>query len=224
MRQAQFAKVLLLTDAPALAPDESGISWRRIGKLRSRADYSRFMLRQLADHIETSHALCVQWDGYVLNGRSWDERFLDYDYIGAVWPQFSDGRNVGNGGFSLRSLKLLKACRELPLNEDEAEDLVIGRTCRTDLEKAGIRFAPEAVARKFAFERTPPTGEEFGFHGAFNLVELNSSDRAYEIFRQLEPGMLSRKERSQLFQWAVANRRWRLAWTMLAKTTLARLA
>lgn len=224
MRQANFAQVLLLSDRPPPEPDQPGIGWRPIGHIGSRREYSRFMLRDLADHIETSHALCVQWDGYVLAGQSWDERFLDYDYIGAVWPQFSDGHNVGNGGFSLRSRKLLRACRELPLNEDEAEDLVIGRTSRADLEKAGIRFAPETVARRFAFERTPPTGKEFGFHGAFNLVELNSADRALEIFRQLEPGMLSGKERLELFQWALAKRRWSLAWTMLAKTMIARLA
>jgi hypothetical protein len=217
MRQANFAQVLLLSDRRPPDQDQRGISWRQVGHIGSRGEYSRFMLRELADHIETSHALCVQWDGYVIEGRSWDERFLDFDYIGAVWPQFGDGHNVGNGGFSLRSRQLLEACRSLPLNGDEAEDLVIGRNCRTHLEKQGLRFAPEEVARRFAFERTQAEGDEFGFHGAFNLVKFLPSAKTLRLFRELEPGMLARNERAELLRWAVANRQWRLALTMLAR-------
>ncbi len=84
------------------------------------------MLRDLASHVETSHALCIQWDGYVLRGQAWDPAFLTYDYIGAPWPHFSDGHNVGNGGFSLRSRRLLEACRQLPFDGQTAEDVVIG--------------------------------------------------------------------------------------------------
>ena len=69
------------------------------------------MLQELHDHISTAHALCIQWDGYVLNAQAWDASFLDYDYIGSVWPQFGDGHRVGNGGFSLRSKRLLEAWR-----------------------------------------------------------------------------------------------------------------
>ena len=68
MRQAEFAEVLLLSDQDRPPGTDPSIRWRRIENLASRADYSRFMLRELADHIETSHALCVQWDGYVLDG------------------------------------------------------------------------------------------------------------------------------------------------------------
>src|SRR4051794_4803519 len=99
MRQVRFADVLLLADRMPQRLN-SAISWRPINQLKSRADYSRFMLRELADHITTNHALCIQWDGFVVNGSGWDQRFLDYDYIGAVWPHFSNGQNVGNGGFS----------------------------------------------------------------------------------------------------------------------------
>ncbi|MFL6734647.1 MAG: DUF5672 family protein, partial [Sphingomicrobium sp.] len=153
LRQAEFAKAVLLTDMkPARLPD--GIEWRPIDRLTSRADYSRFILRDLAAHIDTSHALCIQWDGFVLDGACWDPGFLDFDYIGAVWPQFRDGHNVGNGGFSLRSKGLLELCRELHLNGSEPEDLVIGRWNRPELEARGIRYAPEAVARRFAYERT----------------------------------------------------------------------
>ncbi len=170
MREADFAKVLLLSDAePRLVPG-SKIKWRRIAPIRSRGDYSQFMLRDLAEHVDTGHALCVQWDGFVLRGEAWDPSFLNYDYIGAAWPHFRDEHNVGNGGFSLRSRRLIEACKDLPFDGSEAEDIVISRLQRPRLEEQGMRFAPEQVARQFAYERTRPTGSEFGFHGAFNLV------------------------------------------------------
>ena len=82
----------------------------RIGRLKSASEYSFFVLKALHEYVETQHCLLVQWDGFVTNANAWRPDFLAFDYIGAPWPQFSDGRNVGNGGFSLRSRKLLKAC------------------------------------------------------------------------------------------------------------------
>ena len=215
MREAQFAKVLLLSDGSPPPDADAAIQWERIDPLKSRADYSRFMLRGLAAHIETGHALCVQWDGYVLSGAAWNPNFLDYDYIGAVWPQFRDGHNVGNGGFSLRSRRLLEACRDLPLDGSEVEDLVIGRTCRPQLEEQGIRFAPEEIARAFAYERTSSSGREFGFHGAFNLVRLLGPKAAQDLFRGLERAMLAPSERAEIMRWALVRGRFRLAAEML---------
>jgi hypothetical protein len=214
LQQVEFGKALLLSDRPSPASNPS-VEWRPIKPLRSRADYSRFMLRELATHIETSHALCVQWDGFVLNGSAWNPRFLDYDYIGAVWPHFRDGLNVGNGGFSLRSRRLLTACQSLPFDGAESEDIVIGRTCRAVLEGQGIRFAPEALARTFAYERTRLSGTEFGFHGAFNLVRLLGDQASRELFATIEPHMLARTERAEIMRWAFAHGHFRLALEML---------
>ena len=217
LRQADFGEVLLLSDqAPPVGADPT-IAWRQIKRLESRADYSRFMLRELADHIATTHALCVQWDGFVLRGDAWNPCFLDYDYIGAVWPHFGDAHNVGNGGFSLRSRRLLELCRELPFDETQVEDIVIGRLCRSQLERQQIRFAPEALARSFAYERGSPTGREFGFHGAFNLIRFAPAKASLELFRSLEPGMLARKERLEILRWALRNGRLRLAYEMLLR-------
>ena len=217
MEQVQFARVLLCSDQPPPPVLDHAIEWRGIPRLRSRSDYSRFMLCNLAGHIGTSHALCVQWDGFVLNGKAWDPSFLDYDYIGAVWPHFADGHDVGNGGFSLRSRRLLEAASALPFEGHESEDIVIARIGRPQLEEQGIRFAPAAIARRFAYERTPPSGNEFGFHGAFNLVRYLPPEDALRLFRSLESGMLSRNERSELFRWALIRGRTKLALTMLAK-------
>lgn len=216
MSQARFAEVLLLSDNQP--PDlDDGITWRPIKRLASRLDYSRFMLRELAEHIRSSHALCVQWDGFVLHGSAWDPTFLDFDYIGAPWPHFRDGHNVGNGGFSLRSRRLLDACAGLPLDGKHLEDVVISRLCRDRLEAEGIRFASEEIAKRFAFERTPPTGEEFGFHGAFNLVRYLPSRKTARLFRSLERGMLARSERWELLRWAIRRGHLGLASEMLRR-------
>ena len=216
MAQARFAEVLLLSDKQPADLDD-GISWRPIAPLASRLDYSRFMLRDLAGHIKTSHALCIQWDGFVLHGAAWEPGFLEFDYIGAPWPHFSDGHNVGNGGFSLRSRKLLEACASLPLDGKNLEDVVISRLCRDRLQADGIRFAPEAVAKRFSFERMEPTGREFGFHGAFNIVRFMSSQETARLFRSLEPGMLARSERWELLLWAVRSGHLSLALEMLRR-------
>lgn len=201
--QADFGMALLLSDRPPSVPMDPRIQWKRIAPLTSRAAYSRFMLHHLTDHISTSHVLCIQWDGYVLNGTAWDPRFLAYDYVGAVWPQFSDGMNVGNGGFSLRSKRLLDAVRDLPYDGSTAEDLFICRDHRAQLEEAGLRFAPKEVAERFAFERTPSNGSEFGFHGAFNLVNRINRPELTRLLKSLEPQVLNRNEHKELLRWAL---------------------
>jgi Protein of unknown function (DUF5672) len=216
MAQAHFGQVLLLADH---APDQelNGVRWLQIPRLRSRDEYSRFIVRDLARYVETSHALCIQWDGYVLDGGAWDPAFLQYDYIGAPWPHFVDGHNVGNGGFSLRSRRLLDACREMPFDGTHLEDVMICRHWRPELERRGLLFAPEPIARRFAFERTQPQGHEFGFHGAFNLVRFLGATDALRLFRTLERGMLAKNERRELLGWALRRGRVRLALEMLRR-------
>jgi hypothetical protein len=216
MEQADFARVLLLSNRrPQVRLD--GINWIEIKALRSRADYSRFMLRDLFPHIATPHALCVQWDGFVINGAAWQSDFANYDYIGAVWPHFADEYRVGNGGFSLRSRRLLEACGALPFDGEQAEDLVIARHHRAYLEESGIRFAPESIAAEFAYERSASTGREFGFHGAFNLVRHLAPREALNVFRSLDPSMLTPSERLEVLRWALWRGRVRLAHAMLAR-------
>jgi hypothetical protein len=184
-RTVEFGEVLLLTDADVEAP--APIRVRRIGSLRSIQDYCRFMLTQLGDFIQTEHVLVCQWDGFVLNSSAWDPSFLDYDYVGAPWPQFSDGLNVGNGGFSLRSRRLLEALRQPDIVISSPEDVAIGRLNRRRLEADhGVRFADQATAARFSFERSAGSPGTFGFHGAFNLIPLLGADRFWSIYRTLD--------------------------------------
>lgn len=205
-----FGEVLFLSDRPP--PVGTPAVWREIDPLSSRIDYSRFMLYELAAHLQTSHVLCVQWDGYVLNPAAWDPAFLDYDYIGAPWPQFADDKRVGNGGFSLRSRRLVDACATLPMS-GEAEDVAICRTHREELERRfGLRFAPEALARRFAYERHIPDGREFGFHGALNMVELLHRSDLAQLFGALESGLLNRNEHREILLKMIRRGEFRNAW------------
>ena len=208
-RGMRFGEALFLSDRPP--PPNTEAEWRPIPPIGSRSGYSRFMLRDLAAHVATQHVLCVQWDGYVLDPDQWDPAFLAYDYIGAPWPHFTDGMRVGNGGFSLRSRRLVEACAALPITH-EPEDVAICRTHRPMLEKRfGLRFAPEEVARRFAYERMSPTGEEFGFHGALNMVGLVPSPELRSLLRELEPSLLNRREHRELLHSALRRLDVRLA-------------
>jgi hypothetical protein len=81
---------------------------------------------------------------------------------------------VGNGGFSLRSRRLLKALQDPTIQmAGVAEDETICRTFRPYLERRhGIRFAPPVLAEAFSFEVGYPMGHPFGFHGLFNFCRV----------------------------------------------------
>ena len=167
VQKCAFARVLFVTDR-ALQID--GIDVVRIAPLASRDAYSHFVIKDLAQHVDTTHVLLIQWDGFVVNPQAWSDDFLDYDYIGARWGWPSDAHTVGNGGFSLRSKRLLEAGGDPRIVDMPIEDAALCRTYRPLLEaEHGIRFAPEPVADRFAFEATYPTGTPFGFHGLFNF-------------------------------------------------------
>ena len=170
----RYGRVLLLTDRMLSAP---GVDVQVIGPLASRDAYSEFVLKSLLPHIATAHALLVQWDGYVVNAAAWDPAFLDCDYVGAKWYWHSDGMRVGNGGFSLRSRRLLEALQDPRITLIEAEDTTIGRSFRPLLEREyGIRFADESLADRFSFEAAYPIGKPFGFHGLFNFCRTVPPD------------------------------------------------
>lgn len=185
LAQADFAACLLFTDAQ-VRPDHPGIRIVPIQRLATAQAYSAFLLGQLADHVETSHCLVVQWDGHVIDARHWDPAFLDHDYIGASWPQFGDGHDVGNGGFSLRSRQLLQACQSPRFQQAHSEDVLIGRVHRPWLESQGLRFAPRHLADRFSAERAGDPQHSFGYHGVWHMPRLLGVDRFWEIYRTLD--------------------------------------
>lgn len=146
---------------------------------QSLDDALRIRWYEVPLRIKTSHFLCIEWDSWALDGKLWRNEWLGFDYIGAPW-WYDDGLNVGNGGFSLRSIDLARyvAANEgrFPYNGGN-DDHALCRWYRPELEKHGFSWATESEAGKFSFEGTAPSGPTFGFHGMFNWPRVLNRDR-----------------------------------------------
>jgi len=213
--QIRFGRTLFISDRDAGTQD---VETQIVPALTSREDYSQLVLKGLASRIETSHVLLVQWDGYVINPEGWREEFLACDYIGAKWFWHDDGMRVGNGGFSLRSRKLLLALQDPRVILTEAEDVTIGRAFRPLLEREhGIRFASESTADAFAFEAAYPIGKPFGFHGLFNFCRVVPPDELTELASRFSSAIIRSPQLLQLGRNCVAMGQWQPASTIFRR-------
>ena len=154
---------------------------------KNASEYAKFILHNLSEYIESDFALIVNSNAYVIRPEKWTDTFLEYDYIGAPWAKdthfTNEGVNirVGNGGFSLRSKKLLRVIDELKLSFADNdtglhhEDEVICVRHRKELENYGIRFAPVEVASTFSHEKNcnDSDPEPFGFHKNKNVFPIS---------------------------------------------------
>jgi hypothetical protein len=165
LEQLSFERVLFLTHINIKV---DGVETVVIDKINSKREYSEFVIKQLYKYINTDYLFIIQSDGYILDGSIWDDNFLGYDYIGAGWVYDND-RQVGNGGFSIRSLKLHKILAEDDLiSVLHPEDQSICIVYKYYLEETyGITFAPVELADKFSFELKEPIQKTLGFHGNF---------------------------------------------------------
>lgn len=168
--QVRFGAVRLFTDERLDMQGPTGDDWKviptpRFTDLRAAGEFTTY---EVPRHIRTSHALFIHWDSWVVDPGAWTPEFLGCDYVGAPW-WYRDGLNVGNSGFCLRSRRLLA---HLAANRDEfplgsPEDHVLCREYRPRLTQ--FRWADDALAHRFAFERTRQPGvRSFGYHGMFN--------------------------------------------------------
>ena len=196
-RFINFGEVLFLTDATYDETEVYGnnIKQKSIPKISSKSDYSKFVVYELHKYIKTDFCLIIQADGFIINPEMWDPTFLQYDYIGAPWPDFYKdfyGNNirVGNGGFSLRSKKLL----QVPLHEkfdlywdpltQDSEDMNICAWRKDHYLKHGIKYAPLSVAKYFAHENYTLVPEvhgikPFGFHTCYGYIHEDVTKKAY---------------------------------------------
>ena len=181
--EIEFGAIKFLTSEPVVVKNPK-IHISKIRKLDFDG-YSSFILEELHQYIDTPFCLVIQADGFVLNAKQWNPDFLKYDYIGAPWPSevillpsksvIQLNKNcVGNGGFSLRSKKLLELTSNIKYDEldfpSKSEDIVICYFLYEEMIEAGIKFPPPQVAASFSIEssnaaygETPNTS--FGFHG-----------------------------------------------------------
>ncbi len=152
------------------------------------SEYNNFLINELHSHINSEFAMCVQLDGYPLNFEAWDNDFLLYDYIGAPWTWVPRqlrkdscpiGKAVGNGGFSIRSKKIMQeALKYNYCDEDPDEDIFLCRKISDELKGDGVNFAPVELAHYFSVENDIYKGQ-FGFHGK-KTIEINQKQGIFK--------------------------------------------
>lgn len=173
MSRVDFGRVILFTChwlPPRIVP---GLEVVEIAPLRDAAERSAFVLRQMPQFIRSSHVLLASWDAFVAHPAAWGNEFLTHDYVGAVWPGQPEGQDVGAGGFSLRSRRLLAAGLDSRLHDFHPEDEVLGRRERARLEREqGVSFAPASMAQRFAAGADALRPTSFGFCGARHLPDV----------------------------------------------------
>ena len=207
LSQIEPAEVLVFTDDEfPFAPT----SIRKIEPLASMDDYNSVIWGMPPFFVKTSHMLVFQWDGWVTDGSLWSDDWLQYDYIGARWPWFSDEHCIGNGGFSLRSMRLVRHLSDQGIAPElgKAEDLKLCRDLRPALEAEGFRWAPVEVAELFSFEIARPPHATFGFHDVRNFRHLLTAERLSERFAAITANAhLSAKEECQAALHAILRER-----------------
>ena len=130
MAEIKYEEILLFTSKNLNKRKAfSGLKIVKIKPLKSFKEYNHFIIYELFKYIKTSHILLVQWDGFILNPKKWDNAFYKYDYIGAPFiPRANDFKycrdknnnfySVGNGGFTIRSRSLLEAPAKFALEDN----------------------------------------------------------------------------------------------------------
>lgn len=155
----------------------------KISTILNKAEYSKFCLVDLNKYISTDFCLTIQHDGYIINPECWTDKFLEFDYIGAPWPEDWGYKNrIGNGGFSLKSKKFLQISYDIfkdfnfetELNRSiydisVNEDFLACNIYYEEMIKRGVEFADIKTASLFSIEHPIPEMKElsFGFHGNF---------------------------------------------------------
>jgi hypothetical protein len=176
LKRAKFGDVLVLSDREIMP----GARHVKINAGNS-LNWSRLLWYELPNHVNTSHFLLIEWDSWIINQNAWTDEFLRHDYIGAPWPHRKDEHCVGNGGFSLRSMRLANAVKDCGLQIELPEDHFLCREYRGALEQAGCRWAPRELAEKFSAElKWPHDSIPFGFHGAFNWPRVLTRGKIFE--------------------------------------------
>lgn len=191
-KMCDFGAVKFLTSA-----DIEHENLVKIPPLNSLVQYSIFMLSKSHEYIDTPNVLTVQCDGWILNPNSFKPEWLDLDFIGGLYIQTDQ---VGSGGFSLRSKRIMQDVSKTIPNWDGTPDHANqiqhsvglyedGVLTLTKFSK-GYKIATPEQAADFsqAGNRNPNYLREysFGYHRTWQVVyfktgRVDSSDTTKNI-------------------------------------------
>jgi hypothetical protein len=172
-----------------------GARYIKVADWSNKIAAGSFYYTEAAREITTSHALLMEWDAGACKPDMWRDEFLQYDYIGAPWEwRVKQGTAVGNGGFALVTKRLVDFCHDNQFKIPTDMDISVHR--RRELEtRGGFKWAPENVARDFAYEGWTPRGStvrtdrpnSFGYHSVCNwpyiLDRADLLNRARILFK-----------------------------------------
>lgn len=176
-QHAKFRNTVIFTDEPQWFDCECVL----IPQMKCYEEVSVHSIHTIPryQHLYGDFILTVHSDSWIVNPDAWKEQFLDYDFIGAPWPN----KIVGNDGFSIRSQKLLRCLAELPIEPTPeachpADCVTCLEQCdsrtkcfRKELEAQGVTYAPYELAHQFSIENEFYAGS-FGFHGKYTLRDI----------------------------------------------------
>lgn len=182
-KNIDFGNVIFVShEKPSYFPED--IEFMQYPKIETIMDFNYLMWEDIGWMIDTPFALFCQDHGYVLDHRLWRDEFLNYDFIGSPWEirensytaNTGEKVRVGNGGFSIRSQKLMRLPRQRgwELRQEHGFYNEDGNYCcyyRKEFLEEGIKYAPLELAIHFAYETPIPENQgvpSFGFHRFMN--------------------------------------------------------
>lgn len=189
LARANFAEVLVVSDKYIAVSGGA----RHVQCEPAESSHALYEWATLAvpPHIRTSHALHVQYDSWIVDPAMWRPEFLALDYVAPPW-WYKDGLNVGCGGFTLMSKRLMDflAAEHERFPYATPWDHVLCRDYRPALEREGFRWATQAEASDFGWETIKPDwrSRHFGFHGIPNWAHVLSDEalvQRLEIARRI---------------------------------------
>jgi len=204
MKGIDFGDAVLITHKkPIYLPHT--IRYSHTSKLTNIDHFNYKMLYELGDHIHTDYAMIVHYDGFIVHPELWRDEFLDYDYIGAPWPDPHDDftyrdingtlQRVGNS-VGIRSKEIINFPKTagLKFEADHGYFHEDGFLCVKNkhlVEAAGMKIAPIEVAKYFSHETMIPEIEgitPFAFH------KWNGTNAVYPKFKG-KPQLIRRIEK-----------------------------
>ena len=169
-RNIKFKKIKLFADIkPKNLTDD--IEFIKIPKL-THDTINQFAIKELPNYLSEDYMLSIHDDGFVINPHLYNPIFLEYDYIGAPWPEFPwcKTNRVGNGGFVLKSKKFYMLEQTLNVTNIGHNDVLVTNIYYDYFTSNGCKYAPLDIAYKFSIELPIPEyiydlTNSFGFHG-----------------------------------------------------------
>jgi hypothetical protein len=168
-KNIEFNNILLFSDKEV----SGNFKLIKINEITKIKEYNNFMLK-LSKYVTSPFALIIQDDGHIVNPKLWTDEFLNYDYIGAPWPnsrkwnkrwikygdeiskkiiKHSQFNQIGNGGFSLRSQKYLEYSAKFnSYDEKLGEDIFLNLYNFDKAKDFGIKFPSLNLAIRFSYE------------------------------------------------------------------------